>query len=45
MGRTALNVSGSITAGTVTSRLLGLTDMSVFNSDAELNLDAEENAI
>ena len=44
MGRTALNVSGSITAGTVTSRLLGQTDMAVFDSDAELNLDAEEQA-
>ena len=44
MGRTALNVSGSITASTVTSRILGETDMAVFNSDAELNLDAEEQA-
>ncbi|MGZ8321318.1 MAG: cation:dicarboxylate symporter family transporter, partial [Telluria sp.] len=42
MGRTALNVSGSITAGTVTSRLLGETDIAVFNSDAELNLDSDE---
>jgi L-cystine uptake protein TcyP (sodium:dicarboxylate symporter family) len=42
MGRTALNVSGSITAGTVTSRLLGATDMAVFNSDTEINLDDEE---
>ncbi|RJG26327.1 L-cystine transporter [Massilia cavernae] len=42
MGRTALNVSGSITAGTVTSRLLGETDMAVFNSDAELDLDSDE---
>ena len=41
MGRTALNVSGSITAGTVTSRLLGQTDMQVFNSDREINLDEE----
>ncbi|PWF42458.1 L-cystine transporter [Massilia glaciei] len=41
MGRTALNVSGSITAGTVTSRLLGQTDMAVFDSDAEANLDTE----
>lgn len=39
MGRTALNVSGSITAGTVTSRLLGATDMNMFNNDAEVNLD------
>lgn len=42
MGRTALNVSGSITAGTVTSRILWQTDMVVFNSDAEVNLDADE---
>lgn len=42
MGRTALNVSGSITAGTVTSRLLGATDMAIFNSDTEVNLDDEE---
>ena len=42
MGRTALNVSGSITAGTVTSRVLGETDIAVFNSDAELNLDSDE---
>lgn len=44
MGRTALNVSGSITAGTVTSRVLGETDIRVFNSNAEVNLDAEEQA-
>ena len=30
MGRTAVNVSGSITAGTVTSKLLGQTDLAVF---------------
>ena len=35
MGRTAVNVSGSVTAGTVTSRLLGQTDLAVFGaSDA-----------
>lgn len=45
MGRTALNVSGSIAAGTVTSRVLGETDMSVFGSDAEMNLDADELAV
>ncbi|HEU4851856.1 MAG TPA: cation:dicarboxylase symporter family transporter [Telluria sp.] len=39
MGRTALNVSGSITAGTVTSRLMGQTDMAIFNSDADADLD------
>jgi uncharacterized protein len=42
MGRTALNVSGSITAGTVTSRLLGQTDMAVFDSTVEVNLDSEQ---
>jgi L-cystine uptake protein TcyP (sodium:dicarboxylate symporter family) len=41
MGRTALNVSGSITAGTITSRALGVTDMAVFGSDAEVSLDGE----
>ncbi len=45
MGRTALNVSGSITAGTLTSRLLGTTDMAVFDSDAELNMDGDEQTI
>jgi L-cystine uptake protein TcyP (sodium:dicarboxylate symporter family) len=44
MGRTALNVSGSITAGTFASRMLGQTDMRVFNSDAALNLDGDEQA-
>jgi uncharacterized protein len=42
MGRTALNVSGAVTAGTVTSRLLGQTDMNIFNSDAPIDLDAPE---
>ena len=42
MGRTALNVSGSITAGTVASRALGETDMATFNSDAVVNLDGDE---
>ncbi|WP_426174150.1 L-cystine transporter [Massilia sp. TWR1-2-2] len=41
MGRTALNVSGSITAGTLTSRLLGQTDMAVFDNDREVELDSE----
>lgn len=38
MGRTALNVSGSMTAGTVTSQLMKQTDKTVFNAqdDAEL---------
>jgi L-cystine uptake protein TcyP (sodium:dicarboxylate symporter family) len=42
MGRTALNVSGSITAGTVTSRVLGETDMAVFDSDAVIDLDGDQ---
>ena len=42
MGRTALNVSGSITAGTVASRVLGETDIGVFDSDAVINLDGDE---
>jgi len=45
MGRTALNVSGSIAAGTVTSRALGQTDMQVFQDDADINLDSEEQAV
>ena len=39
MGRTALNVSGSITAGTLTSRVLGETDMTRFNDKKETALD------
>jgi L-cystine uptake protein TcyP (sodium:dicarboxylate symporter family) len=39
MGRTALNVSGSITAGTVTSRLLGQTELAVFEGDADTAVD------
>jgi L-cystine uptake protein TcyP (sodium:dicarboxylate symporter family) len=42
MGRTALNVSGSITAGTLASRVLGETDLAVFNGDREVNLDEAE---
>ena len=45
MGRTALNVSGSIAAGSVTSRVLGQTDMRVFQNDADINLDGEEQAV
>ncbi|MYM31586.1 cation:dicarboxylase symporter family transporter [Duganella sp. CY15W] len=44
MGRTALNVSGSVTAGAVASRVLGETDMAVFNSDAEPPVDSERKA-
>ena len=42
MGRTALNVSGSITAGTVTSRVMGQTDLAVYNSDDAPDLDEAE---
>ena len=42
MGRTALNVSGAITAGTVTSRVLGQTDTRVFNDDKAVDLDHAE---
>ena len=42
MGRTALNVSGSIAAGTLTSRVLGQTDMRTFANTAEVNLDGDE---
>lgn len=38
MGRTALNVSGSMTAGTVTSQLLGQTDKTVFDADDDADL-------
>jgi L-cystine uptake protein TcyP (sodium:dicarboxylate symporter family) len=41
MGRTALNVSGSITAGTITSRILGQSDTSVFNKDDNGSLEYE----
>lgn len=44
MGRTALNVSGAVTAGTVAGRVLGQTDLTVFNSAASLDLDAAEAA-
>jgi L-cystine uptake protein TcyP (sodium:dicarboxylate symporter family) len=40
MGRTALNVSGAITAGTVVSRVLDETDLAVFDSDAAPDLDS-----
>jgi uncharacterized protein len=36
MGRTAVNVSGAMTAGAVTSRALGQTDLGVFEADADL---------
>ncbi|WP_434361744.1 L-cystine transporter [Parasalinivibrio latis] len=37
MGRTAINVSGSMTSGTVTSKLLGMQDQTIYN-DAEPNM-------
>ncbi|MHA6311096.1 MULTISPECIES: L-cystine transporter [Pantoea] len=38
MGRTALNVNGSMTAGSLTSRWLGLTDKRVLESDEHAEL-------
>ncbi|MEN4778633.1 L-cystine transporter [Pantoea agglomerans] len=38
MGRTALNVNGSMTAGSLTSRWLGLTDKRVLESDNNAEL-------
>ncbi|ANI31887.1 L-cystine transporter tcyP [Yersinia entomophaga] len=38
MGRTALNVSGSMTAGTITSQLMKQTDKEILNSDDEVEL-------
>ena len=38
MGRTALNVSGAMTAGTVTSQILGQTDRAVLHSDDDAEL-------
>ncbi|MCW8327274.1 L-cystine transporter [Photobacterium sp. SDRW27] len=40
MGRTAVNVSGAITAGTITSRVLGQADETVFDSDNETDGEA-----
>ncbi len=41
MGRTAVNVSGSMTAGAVTSRLLRQTDMAVFGArEGEIAVDS-----
>ena len=39
MGRTALNVNGSMTAGVVTSQVLGQTDKRIFEQD---NVDLKE---
>lgn len=41
MGRTALNVSGAITAGTLTSRVMGETDLTIFNRDDDGELVGE----
>ncbi|MBP0597077.1 L-cystine transporter [Herbaspirillum sp. LeCh32-8] len=38
MGRTALNVSGSMTAGTITSQVMGQTDKQAMHSDDEVAL-------
>ena len=45
MGRTAINVSGSMTAGTVTSRWLGQTDMAIFTADEPIAPTADEDTI
>jgi L-cystine uptake protein TcyP (sodium:dicarboxylate symporter family) len=38
MGRTALNVNGSMTAGVVTSQFMGQTDKALLNSEDEIEL-------
>ncbi len=38
MGRTALNVNGSMTAGVVTSQLMGQTDKEILNNEDEIEL-------
>ncbi|WP_151981022.1 L-cystine transporter [Acinetobacter guerrae] len=38
MGRTALNVNGSMTAGTITSQLMRQTDKNILNSDDDSEL-------
>lgn len=38
MGRTALNVNGSMTAGVVTSQFMGQTDKDILNSEDEIEL-------
>jgi L-cystine uptake protein TcyP (sodium:dicarboxylate symporter family) len=38
MGRTALNVSGSMTAGTLTSQILKQTDQAVMQADEHARL-------
>jgi L-cystine uptake protein TcyP (sodium:dicarboxylate symporter family) len=38
MGRTALNVSGSMTAGTITSQVMKQTDQAVLETDEHARL-------
>jgi L-cystine uptake protein TcyP (sodium:dicarboxylate symporter family) len=38
MGRTALNVNGSMAAGTITSQLMKQTDKAVMDSEDEVEL-------
>ncbi|MNV94521.1 L-cystine uptake protein TcyP [compost metagenome] len=38
MGRTALNVNGSMAAGTITSQLMKQTDKSIMDSEDEVEL-------
>ena len=45
MGRTAINVSGSMTAGTVTSRWLGQTDMAIFSADEPIAPTSDEDVV
>ncbi|WP_199780571.1 hypothetical protein, partial [Cronobacter malonaticus] len=39
MGRTALNVNGSMTAGTLTSQWLKQTDKTLLNADVENDVE------
>lgn len=41
MGRTALNVSGSMTAGTITSQMMRQTDKEIFNQEEEAELNVK----
>lgn len=41
MGRTAVNVSGAMTAGTITSRVLGQADDTIFNQDLETDTETD----
>jgi len=44
MGRTALNVSGSMTAGTLTSQILHQTDRRIFDADEVAEIEAAHSA-